>query len=499
MSEALKQALLERAKREKARRMNASQQSQADMSFWGRVKDNVVGVDDGVMSGGEKLATALNIGGEAMTLGLVGDEAAAAADAMIGRGTYDERLQHYRGNEAQFREENPALAFGAEVAPALLPGMAGVKAVKALTNIAGRAGAGALLGGTSGATYGFMEGEGGAEQRLDGAIWSTLLGGMFGAAAPAATNAISNLPKNLRGVFTRAQRRPTLEAQRQAKSAAYRAVDLSGERFSGEDMADLTASVRAAFDAKHYVEETDNASKAVLKVLERRIGKETTLSQLDGIRQSFWKRYAGAKDQPAILDAISAIDDLIEQRAGASEMMSVARAANARYAKSKLLHEAFEKAKDQTASTGSGGNIVNKYRQAVTNIINDEKKAKFFTAEEIDLMRGFVRGSFGENTKRLIGKLSPSGNGLMMALHVVGGMASQGGTLPLMAAGAISKNSADRGVMRGAEIIQDVVSGHRAPPVRPQINALQSGLITATAPMAETSTNALANMQFRPR
>jgi hypothetical protein len=451
------------------------------------------------MSAGEKIATALNIGGESMTMGLVGDEAAAAADAAIGRGSYVERLAHHRGNEEKFREENPKTAFVAEVAPALLPGAGGAKAAAALSNVAGRAGAGALMGAGAGAAYGFMEGEGGAEERGASARNSMILGSLFGATAPAVTSAIGNLPQKLRGVFGFAQKRPTIEAQRSAKNWAYKAVDQSGEVFSGDDMTSLHSSVEQAFQAKHYVEETDNASKAVLTILKRRQGKPTTLSQLDGMRQALWKRYAGAKDQPAILDAIGEIDNLINSRAGASDLMEAARAANSRYAKSQLLHNAFQKAQDQTASAGSGGNIVNKYRQAVARIIDDPKKAKFFSQEEIDLMRGFVRGTFGENTKRLIGKLSPNGNGLMMALHVVGGMASQGGTLPLMAVGAAAKNSADRGVMRGAEVLQDVVSGFSQPPARPQLNALQSALITAGGPVAERSTNALANMLPHPR
>lgn len=143
--------------------------------------------------------------------------------------------------------------------------------------------------------------------------------------------------------------------------------------------------------------------------------------------------------------------------------------------------------------------MLNKYRQAVEKIINNEKKARFFSQEEIDLMREFVRGTSGENAKRLIGKLSPSGNGLMMALHVVGGMASNGATLPLMAAGAAAKSSADRGALRGADMIQDVVSGFSQAPKAPQINALQSGLITAGAPLSENATNALTNMLPRPR
>lgn len=96
----------------------------ADMSFMGRLKDNVVGVDDGVMSLGEKAATALNMGGEGLTLGVVGDEAAARADALVGRGSYDERLDKYRGGERQFSEENPVAAMASQVIPSLaVPGL----------------------------------------------------------------------------------------------------------------------------------------------------------------------------------------------------------------------------------------------------------------------------------------------------------------------------------------------------------------------------------------
>ena len=45
--------------------------------------DNLIGSDDGVNSVGEKIGTLLGMGGESMTLGLVGDEASAAASGML--------------------------------------------------------------------------------------------------------------------------------------------------------------------------------------------------------------------------------------------------------------------------------------------------------------------------------------------------------------------------------------------------------------------------------
>ncbi len=454
------------------------------------ILDNVVGLDNGVMSTGEKIGTALNNAGESLTLGLVGDEASAAFDAAIGVGRYEDRLSHYRENQEQFRDENPVLSFASEVAPALVPGMSGAKLVKSLTSKLGRAGAGAVLGALSGAVYGFAEGEGGAIERAKQGGGTAALGGLFGAAAPKAMDALSGVPKAVTRAFSRSQKQPTLTALKSAKRVAYRAVDASGETFSGDDMTRLHQTVSDAFDAGHYVEEVDNASRAVLKVLERRSGKDTTLSQLDGIRQSMWARYRSAKDQPQILDAIKALDDVIEERAGASELMGAARAANSRFAKYQLLDDAFQKAADQTASTGSGGNILNKYRQAVTGIVNNPNKARWFSQEELGVMREFIHGSVSENALRKIGKLSPNGNGLMMALHVFGGIQTGGATLPVMVAGSGAKSLADRSAMKGAEKVKSMLAGGKVPDV-PRLTAAQGGAVTAATTRLDDATRYL--------
>lgn len=455
---------------------------QGDPTMVTPILDNVVGLDNGVMSPGEKAGTALHSAGESLTLGLIGDEAAAGFDSMIGVGSYEDRLTHYRDNQEQLGDEHPMVAFASEVAPALIPGMGGAALIKGLTSGLGRAGAGAVLGALSGGVYGSMEGEGGIEGRAKQGAVTAGLGSLFGAAAPKVIDAVSKAPRGIARAFQRSVDNPTIQSLKTAKNAAYRAVDNSGEMFSPEDMARLHQKVTAAFDEGHFVEETDTALKATLRILEKRSGKNTTLSQLDGIRQNLWKRYAGAKDQPQILDAISAIDDLIEERAGASELMGLARAANSRFSKFQLLDKAFTNAKDQAAATGSGGNVLNLYRQAVKNILKSEKQAKFFTPEEIGLMRGFVRGSFSENLLRKVGKLSPNGNGLMMTLHAVGGVASQGATIPLAIAGAGAKSLADRGAFKGAEVLKNTVAGKVAPKVVNQLTGGQGAAISAAVP-----------------
>lgn len=158
-----------------------SPEAAPDRSLGHRIYDNLIGSDDGVMSFGEKLATALNMGGESMTMGLVGDEANAAVRS-LGGGTYDENLAKYRADEAQLQKESPGVALGAQIGGALAP----VGAVGLGLRGAGM-GARALYSGLAGlgqgATYGFMEGEG-AEGRVRDAVVNGLIGGTLGAAMP---------------------------------------------------------------------------------------------------------------------------------------------------------------------------------------------------------------------------------------------------------------------------------------------------------------------------
>ena len=376
---------------------------------------------------------------------------------------YSTALGAIREEQAQFAEDHPVAAMGAEITGAVVgPGKIASVASKAAPRVPGLAQA-AIGGAATGGAFAFNEGEGGAAERLKAVPMGAALGGLFGAGAQKGVQAIGRLPARIQRTWSRAAQRPTVENLKAAKTVAYRAIDDAQERFTGQDMAELFGKVRASFGSGNYVAETDNASRAALTLLERRAGQETSLPQLDKIRQNLWDRYRGAKDQPIILDAIKAIDDFMDSKAGVSELYDVARAANRRFRNAELLDDAFRKADDQVASTGSGGNTVNKYRQAVTNIINNPRKAQFFSEDEINVMRAFVRGSGMENAQRLFGKLGPNGNGLMMALHIVGGAATGGASLPIMGVGAVSHKLAERSAMRGAEGVKDAAAGHIRP------------------------------------
>jgi hypothetical protein len=278
--------------------------------------------------------------------------------------------------------------------------------------------------------------------------------------------AFSTANKTVNAFMNRASAAPSLQTLQQAKTAAYKAVDNEGISVNGNQTADLANKVKTAVADTNYVPDVDKQTFGALQIIERNAGKPLTLGQLDKIRQGLWTRIKEAPNEVAIFDIIDEVDNLIASLPAATPLMAVARLANSRFKKAELIENAFQKAKDQTASTGSGGNIVNKYRQTVTSIINNPKQAKFFSGDEIAMMRNFVSGSNAENALRLVGKLAPSGNGLMMALNI--GAVAANPAMALVSAGA-----------SGAKALSQTLAMRKAQSIR---DALASGVVPQGAP-----------------
>lgn len=390
-----------------------------------------------VDTGGMKAAGAGYVQGYSMNLA---DEAAGLQGDF-----YREKA---RATDEALREANPIAHTVGQVAGAIASPvnkvMGPVRTIK-----------GAMAGGAAiAAAEGFGKGEGGALERGKVALKEGLIGG----AAAGVAGAAFRLPGALRKAFTRAEKRPTVGNLRAAKQLAYRAVDDANEKFGPQEMQGLLADVQAELADSNYVEGVDTQTDAMLRLLERQQGREMSLGRLDKLRQDLWKRYQRADNEVGLLDGIAAIDKLIDAKAGASDLMGAARLANSRYRKAQMLEDAFDKAQLQTASTGSGGNILNKYRQAVTAIVTNPRKAKWFNEEELSLMKSFVEGSNMENTLRRVGKLAPGGNGLMTALNVYAATVDPT-MLAVTGAASAAKGSADRAARRGSEELLDVVSG----------------------------------------
>lgn len=354
------------------------------------------------------------------------------------------------------RRDRPMTALAGEVAGAVaapVPVKGGATVKEAMKE-------GAKLGAKLGFVYGTGNAEGGAVERIKGGLEGAVSGALFGGAAPVAVNFGTKAFKRLFGISAE---RPSLESLRATKTAAYKAVEDAGETFGPDDLKGLAEAATSRMDDLNYLPEVDTTTAAMLKKLEVLSGKNLTIGQVDKFRRAVWERYNSTKEQ-GLLEIIDSIDEMIAGRTSTSELLDAARVANARYKKAELLDLAFQKAADQTAATGSGGNVLNKMRQAVTSIINNPKQAKWFTPQEIETMRGFVQGTVSENIMRRIGKLAPSGNGLMTALNLMGVAQFGPEALAVSALASGAKGLSDRSAEQGAQRLIGMVAGQSSPP-----------------------------------
>jgi hypothetical protein len=431
-------------------------------------------------------------------------------DELAGMTTFGADRDHaQQRNQAvvqQYQEQHPGWAKVAQAQGIAEGALASIGAPAArgagfVANVAGklpswaRAGiAGAGAGATEAASS--AAGAAGEGERLDAAKQAAPTGALIGAAAGAGLDlAVKGLSSGVQRLINRSVEKPTVQTLRAAKSAAYRAVDNAGDRFTQQEVQGAVSNFQSVLDDADFVpgvgSKVDNWLLRLGRMAERPEG--VTLSRLDDIRSNIFKAYRAAPDEVELLDAISVIDDLIESKASTSDLLRVARDANSRYMKAELFDAAFDKATRQTAGSGSGGNIFNKYIQAVNSIIDNPKKARWFTPDEMQAMREFVEINPSQEFLRRIGKLSPNGNGLMQALNVAAAAADPK-FLALSAASTAAKNTADRGMQRNADdLYMLMATGQRTGRYAPGSPWKQPQSGQGGAMAGATATNALAN------
>ena len=257
---------------------------------------------------------------------------------------------------------------------------------------------------------------------------------------------------------------PTVEALRAEKNAAYELTKQTGEVFDSKDISNLISDALNRAKATNYTPDAHDATRRAFKTIEnlrKRIDKDGDvigIGNLDELRKSIGKLYKRNDDEVSLLKIQQAIDDLIATKSETSTLMQAARVANSKYYKAKLLKDSFTKAEDQVASTGSGGNVFNKYRQTITNIKNDPRKSSFFTKDELALMDNIIQGNIGINTSRMIGKLSPTGNGLISALSILGFYNVGTQALLPAAVGTTAKVVSDRAMRRKIDELTELVA-----------------------------------------
>lgn len=472
----------------------AQEAAPATRNFRDRLIDNVVGRDDGVFSPGERLATMLNMGGESLTLGVVGDEAAAAADALVGRGGYDERLTAYRGNEEQLWDENPMLAAWSVIAPAFIPGAGLASAATRASTLGARMGRGALAGAGAGGLYGFMEGEGGFEDRKGAAATGATVGVAMGGALPGIARVAEILGGAVRSgranrALVRAQ--PSLDDLAEQSGRAYAAAE-SASPIPRAAFAQASDDILSRARDAGYHPKIQTKSRVVLDEIanaaDTRLGSNVGFRELETLRRQA-KGPAGmmgdAGEQAVGASIISGIDEFVDKMPDMGGAAREARKLWSSLRQTEMLDEAFARA----GRSASG--FENGLRIEFRRILNNKSMRRGLSEDTIEAMNKVINGTPASNFLRRVARMMGPGAGAQT--NMLGfGLSGAGGAAAASAMGIppwigpIVTGLTGYGAQRGAESMTRAqaevaralaASGGVAPRVsRPQLERIAAAL-----------------------
>lgn len=261
---------------------------------------------------------------------------------------------------------------------------------------------------------------------------------------------------------------PEIDDLYAAKASAYQAVDNLGARYSDDAVDSLYGDMIRRASVGNISETRHPKAYSMLVDLQQN-PRSMSLTELDQLRQVIRRDLVGgdAAETHFGREFIAAIDDFIEN-AGPSQISGVsgqtanfaittARKANTVLRKSETLQDALDAARLRAASSGSGGNIDNTIRQELRKIVLSPKKSMGFTPAELAMMEKIIEGGGKlQDVLRLVGKLSPSGSGLMAALGIGGTMANPLAAV-VPAVGIAAKAISDRATQGGVQNLTNVV------------------------------------------
>lgn len=402
----------------------------------------------------------LRLGSNAVTFGFRDK----LAPYVTGRSIEEERAMT---NEARARAGSAGLAaefLGAAATPvaAAKTGMTVTRAIPStLQGVKGLlARTGAMAG--EGAVYGGAHALGNDTDITEGMLYGAAGGALGNVAGEGISKGISTIA----GKFNKIPAVPERSALISARDAAYQAADDAGVIFKPKAVNRITTDVVKKLSEFGFDPANQPGAAAALRRLQELRKQNVTLKGLDTIRKVAQGGYnpMNKSNNQAISLIIESIDDAIAKAqpgdilsgnsAAGAKAISEARSLHSRIAKMDQIDDAINRADLRAASTGSGGNADNAARQNIRRVL---EKPRGYTADEKKALEKVVRGTSGQNALRLVGKLSPSGNGLMAALGVGGAMVNPAvGALSLGGMGA--KALADRTTQKNARELMKLIA-----------------------------------------
>jgi hypothetical protein len=474
------QALIELAKREKARRAQSAQPKGMGQT----VKEFFLGDNDpNTQNTGEKIGSFLNKAGESLTFGLVGDETSAAVESMLPGVDYDQRRDFYRQQEQVLERDNPGLALGAEVGGAVMGAFTPAGAIGTLSRGAGlvpRVAASVAAGAGMSGLYGGMEGEG-TQGRMDGAKDGAKWGALAGAIAPAIGAGVQRVADGAaarRAITQGARNAPTSAALRAEGNAAYQAIDDANVQIKPEALDRTKAAIMDMLRKNTGFDElpgpgslTPNSARTmeIMGQAGNRMAEEPTAAlpfrSLDQMRRQAGAaagNVANKTDQRAGMEIISGLDDMVRNLSPddvvsgdvqtLQELIPKARDIWSRMTKSQLIDDAIESGENNYLSGGASG-----VRNQFARILRNPKLSRGFSDAEKAAMRRVVNGTMPEQILTLLG----GGLGQLGQIGAGLGLGGIPGALAGMATSAGFRKASEAVSSRNAETARALIANGR--------------------------------------
>ncbi len=265
---------------------------------------------------------------------------------------------------------------------------------------------------------------------------------------------------------------PTIEVLKDTARSVYKEIDEMGVSVKGENYNNLVNRIGA--DVRKAGLDPDISPKAskALNRLEELIDQDVPLSQIDTLREVARGAANSLEPHESMLGMkiIDHIDDFIDNadsanlkfpahidKANVGKRYRAARDMWGRARKSELIQESFEKARNQASGFENG------IRTQFRAILNNKKKSRFFSRDELAAIKKVVRGDKKQNIAKLIGRLGFSEGG---ATNVLGGAVGMGagatvggtaGAIIVPIIGQVSRKLAQRMTVAGAEFADQVI------------------------------------------
>ncbi len=271
---------------------------------------------------------------------------------------------------------------------------------------------------------------------------------------------------------------PTIDQLKEASRGMYKEIDEMGVAVESSSYNNLVNDIgKMAKKSGLDPDITPKANKALTR-LEELVDQDVTLSELDTLRKVAQNAASSLEPAEAALGVrmIEKIDDFLDQadakafkvpahidNANVGKRYRVARDMWGRARKSEMIQEAFEKARNQASGFENG------VRTQFRAILNNKKKSRFFSKDELSAIKKVVRGDKKQNIAKLIGRLGFMEGGstsvVGSAIGITGGAAVAGpaGAVIVPMIGQVSRNLAKRMTVKGAEFADQVIrSGSNA-------------------------------------